>query len=508
MTIASENNKRIAKNVFFLYIRIIVIMLVQLYTSRIILESLGIEDYGIYNIVGAVVISLSFITGPLSAATQRFLNYELGKKNIEGLNEVFNTSLYIYFILSVIILIGGESIGLWFLNYQLEIPAERVYAANWVFQCSLITFVLNILNIPFNSLIIAYEKMSFYAYISIFEAIAKLSIAYFLIFTTNDKLILYGLLVMIVAFFITSIYKIYCNKYLPNLKIRIAKSNQKIKQLLSFSGWSLWGAMANMSAEQGINLLLNIFFGVTINAATGIANQIAAAINQFVTNLQTAFNPSIIKNYAQGNKDILHNLVCRSSKFSFIMLFMITCPILYNTEYLLYLWLGKCIPTYAPIFCQLMIVSLLIDSLAAPLWASVNATGKIKYYQLCISLSIFSNIIISYIFLKAGYPPSIVFIIKGVVTVCNFCIRLFFAKKLIKLSVIYYFKKALCRIVCVCSLIFILFSVIDIYDEGWSRLIQTTLLFFVTYLPLIYYIGLTKTERIFIKQKLIIKNKI
>ena len=306
-----SNNKRIAKNTFYLYIRMIVIMLVQLYTSRVILQTLGVEDYGIYNIVAATVVSLSFITGPLSAATQRFLNFELGKKNNQRIKDIFSTSLLVYVLLSIIIIAIAETLGLWFLNSKMEIPTNRLHAANWVFQCSILTFVINILNIPFNSAIIAYEKMSFFAYVSIFEAIARLGSVFVLLFYRGDKLILYSILIVCVTLSVTTIYKIYCNKHLQDIKINFIKDKCLLKQLLSFSGWSLFGSIASMSADQGLNLLLNLFWGVTVNAAMGISAQVSAAINQFVTNFQTAFRPQLIKSYAEKNMAYLQH--CRDT---------------------------------------------------------------------------------------------------------------------------------------------------------------------------------------------------
>ena len=507
MTQNSENNKRIAKNTLFLYIRMGVIMLVQLYTSRVILQTLGVEDYGIYNIVGAVVVSLSFITGPLSTATQRFLSFELGKKNTERIKDIFSMSLIVYGILSIVLLIVAETVGLWFLNHKMDIPADRLYAANWVFQCSIITFIINILNTPFNSAIIAYEKMSFYAYISIFEAIAKLAIVYFLLLYTEDKLILYGILVVIVTLSVTTLYKLYCGKYLKDIKIHFVKDKQLLKQLLSFSGWSLFGAVTNMSADQGLNLLLNLFFGVTVNAAVGIANQVAAAVNQFVGNFQTAFTPQIIKNYAQGNMINLHELICKSSKFSFLLLFMIVYPIFFNMEFILHLWLGNDLPTYAPTFCKLMLISLLIDSLAAPLWSSIGATGKIRNYQICISLSIISNIFISFIFLQMGYPPFTVFAIKCIVTISNFLIRIYFTRQLLGLSVLYYIKKVLLRVGCISFISISLLNLLTIYPEGWKRLILTTLIFEILYFLCIGFIGFDLSERRTFKHFLITKFK-
>lgn len=493
MTQNSENNKRIAKNTLFLYIRMGVIMLVQLYTSRVILQTLGVEDYGIYNIVGAVVISLSFITGPLSTATQRFLSFELGKKNTERIKDIFSMSLIVYGILSIILLIVAETVGLWFLNHKMDIPADRLYAANWVFQCSIITFIINILNTPFNSAIIAYEKMSFYAYISIFEAIAKLAIVYFLLLYTQDKLILYGILVVIVTLSVTTLYKLYCGKYLKDIKIHFVKNKQLLKQLLSFSGWSLFGSIASMSTEQGLNLLLNLFFGVTVNAAMGIANQVSAAVNQFVINFQTAFRPQIVKSYAEGNIEYLHQLICRSSKFSFLLLFMIVCPIFLNINFILCLWLGNNVPQYTSEFCKLILIYAMIESLSAPLWMTVQATGKIKTYQLGISTIMSFNLISSYILLRKGFSPEIVLTVKCILSLIYLIFRIYTVQKQTNLKI----KTFICQTLIPISSSMVL-TFVPIIASQYVFQLNTkfySAIAFVFYLASIWIFGLTNNEK-------------
>lgn len=480
----------------FLYIRMVVIMLVQLYTSRVILQTLGVEDYGIYNIVGAVVISLSFITGPLSTATQRFLSFELGKKNTGRIKDIFSMSLIVYGILSIILLIVAETVGLWFLNHKMDIPADRLYAANWVFQCSIITFIINILNTPFNSAIIAYEKMSFYAYISIFEAIAKLAIVYFLLLYTQDKLILYSILIVIITILITTIYKIYCNKYLPEIKFHITKNIKLLKQLLSFSGWSLFGSMANMSADQGINMLLNLFFGVTVNAAMGIANQVSSAINQFVGNFQTAFRPQIVKSYAERNTDYLHFLIYKSCKFSILLLYTIILPIFLNLNIILYYWLGENVPIYTERFCKLILISSLIDSLSSPLWITIHATGRIKKYQLGISSLMFCNIILSYIFLRQGYPPETVLKIKCILTVFYFIFRFYIVHRQINLSVKQFYRSVLYPISIPIGTT-ILLSVINHYFPIIPNTMYTIIIFSF-YLYMVWLCGIEKEEKRYI----------
>lgn len=497
MTTTSENNKRIAKNTMFLYIRMAVIMLVQLYTSRVILQTLGVEDYGIYNIVGAVVVSLSFITGPLSSATQRFLSFELGKKNTERIKDIFSMSLMVYAILSLLVLILAETIGLWFLNNKMEIPPERLYAANWVFQCSILTFIINILNTPFNSAIIAYEKMSFYAYISIFEALARLAVVYFLLLTSSDKLIVYGILIVAVTLSVTTLYKFYCKKQLKDIKTHRVKDKQLLKQLLSFSGWSLFGAVANMSADQGLNLLLNLFFGVTVNAAMGVANQVSAAVNQFVTNFQTAFRPQIVKSYAEGNMEALHLLICRSSKFSFLLLFMVVCPVYFNIDYILQLWLGANVPQYTADFCRLILVYALIESLSAPLWMTVQATGKIKKYQLCISSLISTNIVLSYLLLKyTSSSPEIVLYIKCFMGFIYLSTRVYFMKIKISLSVYLFLRQVIMPITLISATSITALNLLySTFNQIHISIILTSASFICLYALLLYALALNKDER-------------
>lgn len=510
MTIQRNNNhnKHIAKNTMYLYIRMVLVMLVQLYTSRVILRVLGIEDYGIYNIVGIIVVSFSFVTGPLSIVTQRFFSFELGRNNISKIKDVFSMSLIVHIILSIFILILSETIGLWFLNNKMDIPIDRLYAANWVYQCSIFTFILNILNTPFNSAIIAYEKMSFYAYLSIFEIISKLFIVYLLLLISTDRLILYSLLIVFVTLIITTIYKIYCNRYLKNIKFIFVCDKILLKQLMNFSGWSLFGAIASMSANQGLNLLLNIFCGVTVNAAMGISNQVSSSINQFVTNFQTAFRPQIVKSYAGGEIDCLHKLICQSSKFSFLLLFMIICPLMFNLDFILHLWLGNNVPEYTSQFCRFMLLYTLIESLSAPIWMTVQATGMIRKYQLCISSLFLLNIIISYLFLKYGFKPTVVLNIKCFMALLYLMYRLFYIHTCINLSVFIFLKKTILPVFLTAGLAFLtmLSLVYYIQTDTIGGGILSLAIFLFIYMIIIYMIALTSKEKYVLKK--IIVNKL
>ena len=329
----SDNNKRIAKNTLFLYLRMFVIMLTALFTSRIVLDVLGAADYGLNNVIGGVVVLFSFLNAALLSATQRYINFYLGKQDYKQTNIVFCMSMNTYLLLSILVVILGETIGMWFVNTQLNIPQDRVYAAQWVYQFTLLQFVINLLRVPYNASIIAYERMNFYAYISLIEVIIKLLVVYLLYITSYDKLIFYSFLYTIIPLSITVIYKWYCNRNFETTKYRVIWDKVAFKEMFCFSGWSLFGSLANLAAHQGLNILINIFYGVTVNAAAGIANQISTNVYQFISNFQTAFQPQIIKTYAAKELEHFNKLIFQTSKFSYFMVLVLVLPILF-TRYL------------------------------------------------------------------------------------------------------------------------------------------------------------------------------
>ena len=406
----SENNKRIAKNTLLLYMRMFVMMFTALFTSRIVLQVLGETDYGIYNIIGGVVVLFSFLNSALLQATQRFLNFNLGKKDEETTHKVFCMSLNSYFILSVIFLILGETIGLWFVDTQLNIPENRMHAAHWVYQFSLLTFVINLIRVPYNATIIAYERMDFYAYLSLGEVVLKLIVVYLLYITTFDKLVFYSFLYTLVPLFITLLYKLYCNRHFPISHYKRFWDKNMFNQLFSFSGWSLLGNLANLAASQGLNILINIFYGVTVNTALGIANQISSNVFHFISNFQVAFNPQIVKSYAANETERLNSLIFSSSKLSFFLLFIIAFPLILNMDFVLNLWLVD-VPQYTAIFSRLILCFFLIEALSAPLWMFVQATGRIRNYQILMGILIFLNFPLAYLVLKYGFPVYYVWIV-------------------------------------------------------------------------------------------------
>lgn len=438
------NNKRIFKNTLFLYIRMFIIMLVGLFTSRVTLSVLGVDDYGIYNVVGGIVVLFSFLSAALNSATQRFLSVELGKGNINGYKSVFNSSIKIYLIISLIIVVAAETIGLWFLNYKMSFPEGRLVAANWVYQFSILSFIINMLKTPFNASIIANEHMSFYTYTSIVETILKLLVVYLLYIGSFDKLILYSFLITTVIVIIFLWYIFYCLKHFEGCKFSRYYDKNLYKQIFSFSGWSLLGSLAVVGTNQGINILLNIFNGVAVNASMGIGNQVASMVNQFTTNFQVAFNPQLTKGYANKNHEYME-LVYRASRISFFLLFLISMPFFIKAEFILDLWLEE-VPAYTSVFCKFILLSMLVETLSAPLYMVVQASGNIKKYQMMVSLLLSLNFILSYVFLSLRISPTIVVIIRCVVSFALLSYRVTFVTKLLEIPFTAYFKNVIIRV--------------------------------------------------------------
>ncbi len=501
-----SNNKRIAKNTLFLYIRMLLLMAVTLYTSRVYLQVLGETDFGIYNIVGGVVVLLSFVNTSLSFSTQRFLNYEMGKRNVEEVGKVFSSSVMIYSAFSLIILVLGETIGLWFLNTQMNIPAERMAAANWVYQFTLFGFLANMLRVPYNAIIMANERMNFYAYFSILEAILRLSIAFMLIIWSSiDKLILLSVLTFVVFVLVTWCYKLYCNCHFIASRFHYCWEKERFKQLLSFSGWSLLGSSANMGATQGVNLVLNVFCGVVVNAAVGVATQLVNGVHQLVNNFQVAYNPQLVKLYAAGQHQEFLKLIFRSSKFSYYLMLLISIPMFLCMDFILEVWLVS-VPQYTADFCRLILIYSLIDSLSAPLWLSVQAVGKIRNYQLLMTAIIMFNLPLSYVALRMGASPLSVWIIRVGINIIVHIARIIYLKRLIQLPIISYLRKVMLPTLLVTLLAFPVPSILNNYYADWVELLVITISSSCILFLLIYFIGLEKNEKGFLVN--LVKNKI
>lgn len=484
-------------------------MAVSLYTSRVVLNTLGVEDFGIYNLVGGIVVLFSFINSGMTAATQRFLNFEMAKNSTKAVQHVFSVSMNAHLLIIGVILLLSETIGLWFLNYELNIPAERMYAANVVYQFSLLSFCFGVLKVPYNASVIAYEKMSFYAWISIIEVLLKLVIVLLLVLFFYDKLILYSILVFAVSVIILLTYRFFCRRLFESCKYEFIKDKALFNELISFSGWNLFGHMALIGSNQGVSIILNIFLGVTINATMGIASQVNTAIYGFVSNFQIAFNPQIVKTYASGNIEEHKKLLFQASKFSYYLLLILAVPILLNTEYILTLWL-KIVPDYAVEFTQLIVLFSLVDAMAGPFWSSINATGKIKKYQIGVALILFLNLPVAYFLLHFNYSPICVIIAKVGINIVLFLFRLVSSHKYLHFNYSNVLVQVYLRLVLVSTITIGLLYIIKyrafLSIENWLNLILFSILCGVITVSVILIVGINKTEKDYLFN--IVKNKI
>jgi O-antigen/teichoic acid export membrane protein len=489
---------RIAKNTLALYFRQILIMLVSLYAVRVVLNTLGAEDYGIYNVVAGVVVLFSFLNGAMTSATQRFLNYALGQGNTEQARDVYSLSFILYAVISLLVIILAETVGLWFLQTKLNIPAGRKNAAFVVYQCSIAAAVIGLLRVPYHAVIIAYEKMSFFALVSMIESLLKLGTAFLLAAISFDHLIVYAVLVFVTGIITFFMYKLYCNKTFETARFRYCGDKKLLRRLAGFSGWSIFGGIANVSSTHGTNILINLFTNVTVNAAMGIASQVNAAVYSFVVNFQTAFNPRIVKSYAARDYDCFIKLIFQTSKFSFYLLLFLILPLSINTEYVLQIWL-KNVPAYTVIFTQLILFNSLLDALAGPLWMSIQAAGNIKRYQIMVSCFIFANLPLSYIFLKIGFSPVWIPVIRLVLNIATVIWRVCFLQNKINLSLILFLRDVIFPLFMVSCISMVITLCLSALFAGLLKFVVSCFVSVLCTGALICFIGLKQSEKTVIK---------
>ena len=502
MTDVAANNKRIAKNTLMLYIRMLLIMAVNLYTSRVVLNALGVEDFGIYNVVGGVVAMFSVLSGSLSASITRFITYELGKGNEESLKKIFSSSVTIQIGLAFLIIILAEAVGVWFLNDKMNIPDSRIVAANWVFQLSVLTFVINLISVPYNASIIAHERMSAFAYISILEALGKLAIAFFITISPIDRLVFYAILMCLVALCIRFVYGIYCKRHFEECTYHFIFDTELLKQMFGFAGWNFIGASSAVLRDQGGNVVINLFCGPAVNAARGIAFQVGNAVNGFVSNFMTALNPQITKSYAAGERDYMMTLIHQGARLSFYILLLISLPVLVNTSYILAFWL-KTVPDHTELFVQLVLVFAMGESISNPLITAMLATGRIRNYQLIVGGLQMMNLPVSYILLRMGLFPEVVIIVAIIISQCCLAARLFLLRGMIGLSVRGYLKKVYINVLIVTVLSAILpFLIASRLEDTFVNFVLLCCLSVACTGLTVYYVGCNKTERQFVKNKI------
>lgn len=497
MTDTAANNKRIAKNTLMLYFRMLFTMAVSLFTSRVVLNTLGVEDYGIYNVVGGVVSMFSIISGSLSAAISRFITVELAKGDADKLRKTFSASVTIQLLLSLIIVVLIESIGVWFLNAKMVIPAERMDAANWVLQFSIVTFVINLISVPYNATIIAHEKMSAFAYISILEVVCKLVIVYLLKISPIDRLVFYAILICAVSVIIRLVYGYYCNRHFAECKFSFRFDKDLLKRMFSFAGWNFIGASSAVLRDQGGNIIINLFGGPAVNAARGIAMQVNHAIVGFSNNFMTALNPQITKSYASGEQDYMMKLIFRGARFSFYMLLFLSLTVLVSTHYILSLWLGI-VPEHSVLFVRLALIFAMSESISSPLVTAMLATGKIRNYQIVVGGLQMLNLPISYVLLRIGCIPETVMIVAIGLSQCCLAARLVMLRTMIGLSARKYLREVYLNVILVttaAAVLPILTSVI--LEESFLNFVIIALISLITAAISIFYIGFNKNERDF-----------
>ncbi len=493
------DNQRMARNTAMLYFRMALMMCIALYTSRVILQALGIEDYGIYNVVGGIVILFSFINDGMTVSTQRFLSFEMGKDNHERLHEVFVTSIHIHLLISLVIVFLAETVGLWFLLEKLVIPPDRLDAAFWVYQLSIVTAVINIMSFPYNAAIIAHERMSAFAYISVLDAILKLLIVYLLMAFDYNRLVLYAILFACEKLMIRMVYNVYCVRHFKECRYSWVHNKALFKEMVSFAGWSMWGNFAYVAILQGVNILLNLFFGPVVNAARAVAIQVQGAVSQFAKNFQMAINPQITKTYASGQMAEVHSLIFLSSKITFYLLLALCIPLIVETPNILRLWLEE-VPDYTVPFVRLMLLTLVMELISDPLATTIAATGKIRRYEIINGSLILLTLPIAYVALRLGGSPWSVYLVQFVVAFMACGVRLYNVMSMIQMSI----KEYLLMVVKPCLTVAILSALVPMVmklalPSGLLFSLLTIIITVFTTVTACYLAGMNTEERALIK---------
>jgi len=491
----AANGKLLAKNTMAMYVRTAIVMIVSLYVTRALLTALGESDFGIYNIVGSVVIFFSFLNSSITQAIQRFLTFELGRGDKDSTKNVFQSSLFIQLLVVVILVLLCETLGLWFLKNGLNIPEERMDVAFWVFQFSTISFSIGILRSPFEAMVIAYEKLSFFAYASIFDSLIRLGIVFVLMNSHMDRLFEYGILVAIEAVLMLALYAVFCKKKFEICSFRPRYDKQCFTQMSSYFGWNLMGNATNVATQQGFSFMLNIFYGVVVNAAMGVANQVLAAVSSFVSGFQTAFRPQIVKAYSQEDIPSLNRLVSSTSRISFLLVFFPALLIIVNAPLILQLWL-KDVPEYTTVFCRLILVCCVLDGISGPFYCAVMASRIIRNYQIVISSVFLADLLFSYLLFKLGVGVQHILycriLTRGVI---NFFVGLAFIKRMTGFCIRSFMRTVLVPIflfAIACSLVSVLLME---SLKSWALLGISSAIILLVMMPLAFFVLLAPNER-------------
>lgn len=494
-----SNNKKIAKNTAVLYLRMLVMMLISFYTARVTLNALGVDDYGINNVVGGLVSMFSILSSSLSAATSRFMTYGLGQGNLDNLKKIFSTTVNIHLILAVVVVIAVESVGVWFLNHKMIIPQSRIIAANWVMQSSIIVFAIGLISVPYNSAIIAHEKMTAFAYMTIFEAAFKLIIALGVSYYGGDKLIFLSILIVFQGGIRQIIYWMYCKKKFEECVYTRGRNKEMEKKIFRFAGWNFIGSTAALMKDQGVNIAINIFTGPAVNAARGIAMQINGIVNQFIGGFMTSLNPQITKSYASGELERMHTLIYQGTRLSYFLFMTLSIPIFFEIENILFIWLRQ-VPEHTVLFARLVLVLSLTEIVSNTLVTAQLATGNIKKYQIVVGSILLLNFPISYLCLYAGMMPELTLVVAIVISQICMLARLWFLRNMIALSAVQFIKKVYFNVVSV-TIVSVIPPMICFYfiENHIIRFCSVCLISIVTSLSVIYIIGCNVEEKLFVR---------
>lgn len=491
-----SDNKRIAKNTIFLYIRMIVVMLVSLYTSRVILNTLGASDYGIYNVVGGIVTIVGFLNSALGASTSRFLTFALGERNFDKQKSTFGACLNLHIGIALLVLIFGETIGLWFFYEKMVIPENRMVAAFWVFQFSIITTMVSFTQVPYNASLIAHEEMAIYAYVGLYEAVSRLVIAYLITISPIDSLVFYGLLLLVNTVIVQLFYRWYVVKHFVECRFSLVKDKELYKRLISYGGWDLFGHLALVCQGEGVNLLLNIFFGPIVNTARAIAFQIQGAVTQFIGSFMTAVRPQVIKNYAEGNVDKMYIMTFYAAKFSYILMLALVVPIIFEIHFILGIWLGDAVPEETSLFAVIVLITYTWRTFHIAALMPYHSIGKIKTGNVTIGSMMIATLPVGYVLLRLGCPAYSVFLVIFAVEIGSMFAVYWLIHKYEYFPYRYVFTKILlpCGLVTLCTIIFPT-MITHFMHDGWGRLFMVGFSAEISLLLSAFHLGLKKEER-------------
>lgn len=494
-----KNNRRIAKNTFFLYIRLFFTLAISLYVTRELLHLLGVDDFGLLNVVGGVVMMFSFLNNSMIAASQRFITFSLGADDLKQQKKIFSTALIIHFLIAVIIVLLLETAGLWYIYNKLNVDQDRLDAAFFVFQSSIISFFFSIISVPFSASVIAHEKMNVYALLSIFDSLLKLAIVLCLPYIPYDRLITYSALLIIISMANLIFYLIFC---VTNFEeCRITRTDRfTLGSMLSFAGWSFLGNFGVVSKDYGVNLIINNFCNTAVNASRGVAYQVVNAVNGFVSGFQTAMNPQITKRYAIGEYDSMLSLLYNGAKYSFFLLSLFVIPLFIRADYVLYLWLGS-LPDFSVQFLRLALVMALINSMSGPFVTSLQATGNIKLFQIVISVIMTLDMPLSYLILKIGCPPFTVMYVSIATAFIALIARALLLYRQLKFNIKYFILNIVLKNYLILAVLFILINSISVlFPDNFIGLVLFCMTSLLLSLTIIYVFVLDSNDKKYLKE--------